>query len=227
MNDLKDLLEKALNDGPAADPSVDPAADLARGRARLRRRRTLAVAGATAVVLGVGFVPLALNNGGSADRIQAGSSSPGNQKPAAPKSSSAQTDALPALSLVAYHGKQVPGYRVASTPEGWAIQGGDPYVLTIAPKDAKDKEYSSFVGKIAVMLMSKDATAPTEGKQQKVDGRTGWLDVQGDTQILTYQAADKRWMIIQAPTSLGWDGDRLAEFAAGVEVLGNAEAGVG
>jgi hypothetical protein len=29
------------------------------------------------------------------------------------------------------------------------------------------------------------------------------------------------------PPSLGWDGDRIAEFASGVEVLGNAEAAAG
>jgi hypothetical protein len=60
-----------------------------------------------------------------------------------------------------------------------------------------------------------------------VDGRPGNVDVQGDTQILVYQDADGRWVVIQAPTSLGWDGERIARFAAGVEVLDNAEGARG
>ena len=39
MNDLKDLLDLALSDVPGRDARVDPAADLARGRRLLRRRR--------------------------------------------------------------------------------------------------------------------------------------------------------------------------------------------
>ena len=62
MNDLKDLLELALSDVPRQDARVDPAADLARGRRLLRRRRQrLAdLAGVTAAVLCGVLVPLAL-----------------------------------------------------------------------------------------------------------------------------------------------------------------------
>jgi hypothetical protein len=225
MNDVKDLLERALADRTHPGLVVDPTADLARGRARLRRRRTIAAAGAAAVVLGVGFVPVALHNGSApADRIQAGAPS---STAVEPKASGAESGTLPALSLVAYQGKQIPGYRVAQTPKGWEIQGGDAYALVIAPKGAKDKDTSSYVGKLVVMLQSKDASPPDTGKVLEVNGRPARLDVQGDTQILTYQAADERWMVIQAPTVLGWTGTELAEFASGVEVLTNAQAGVG
>jgi hypothetical protein len=44
---------------------------------------------------------------------------------------------------------------------------------------------------------------------------------------LTFRSADGRRVVVQAPTSLGWDGARLAEFAAGVQVLGNAQPGRG
>jgi hypothetical protein len=213
MNDLKNLLEKALYGGPAASAPIDPADDLARGRSRLRQRRAVTLAGVAAVSLGLAVIPMTLN----------GNSTPASSNPpvvAAPAE-------LPGLDLVAYQGEQIPGYQVDSTPKGWVIQGGDKFVLTIAPKNATDKDFRSFAGKLVVMLMSKDASPPTTGTDQPVDGRPGRLDVQGDTQILTYQAADERWMVIQAPTSLGWNGDRLAEFAADVKVLTNAEAGVG
>ena len=62
MNDLKDLLELALSDVPGRDARVDPAADLARGRRLLRRRRQrlAGLAGVTAAVLCGVLVPLAL-----------------------------------------------------------------------------------------------------------------------------------------------------------------------
>ena len=221
MNDLKNLLERALDNGPAAEFEVDPMADLIRGRNRLRHRRTvtLTVASAAAAALSVGVVSISMNGTAApAIQIQAGRpSSSATEEPAA----------LPSLELVTYQGKQVPGYRVASTPKGWVIQGGDPAVLTIAPKGAKDKHYDSFVGKLVVMLQSEEAEPPTEGTKQPVDGRPGWLKVEGGTQMLTYQGADKAWIVIQAPISLGWDGDRLAQFATGVEVLGNARPGHG
>src|SRR5688572_28190870 len=109
MSDVKDLLEKALGDRPHV--VVDPAGDLARGHARLRRRRALTAAGAAVVVLGVGFVPVALTGGGATgggaptDRIQAGPSAAAVET----KASEAEPGKLPALSLVAYQGKQAPG----------------------------------------------------------------------------------------------------------------------
>ena len=45
------------------------------------------------------------------------------------------------------------------------------------------------------------------------------FDVQGDTQILTFEIAGGQWVVIQAPVSLGWDSAELAQFAGGVQVL--------
>jgi hypothetical protein len=64
---------------------------------------------------------------------------------------------------VAYEGKQAPGYRVAEVPKGWEIQGGNAYALTIAPKDAADRNPDSFLGKLVVMLQSVDAGGPGAG----------------------------------------------------------------
>jgi hypothetical protein len=228
MNDLKDLLARALDDAPPADAEMDPAADLIRGRSRLLYRRRVALAGAATVALGVAIIPVALN--GSAEPVKQNQASSPSSSSSVPAT---QPKRLPGLALVAYTGEQVPGYRVASVPEGWKIQGGDAYALAIVPKgfkepkDSKEQGITSYVGKLVVMLQSRDAPPPTQGKEQLVDGRPGRLDVQGDVQMLTYQNVDERWMVIQAPTSLGWNGDQIAEFASGVEVLGNAEASRG
>jgi hypothetical protein len=108
-------------------------------------------------------------------------------------------------------------------PSGWVVQGGNAYALVLAPRDDKDTSIDSFVGKLVVMLQSRDAGAPTAGSSQPVAGRPGRFDVQDNTQILTYQDAAHGWVVIQAPTSLGWDSARLAQFAAGVQVLSNAQ----
>jgi hypothetical protein len=112
-------------------------------------------------------------------------------------------------------------------PSGWVIQGGNAYALVLAPKGDKDTSIGSFIGKLVVMLQSRDASAPTAGTPQPVDGRPGFFEVQGNTQSLIYRDAAGGWVVIQAPTSLGWDSARLAQFAAGVKVLGNAQQGRG
>ncbi len=221
MNDLKDLLELALSDGHGPDPAQrpDPAGDLARGR-RLQHRRRIRLAGVTAgtaAVVTAVVVPLAVSPAGHRPAARAG-------QPTRPAASAAPAPSVAtAIDLVAYKGAQAPGYQVSEVPQGWIIQGGNAFVLTLAPKGDKDTNVDSFVGKLVVMLQSRDASAPTTGARQPVAGRPGRFDVQGKTQMLTYKDAAGAWVVIQAPTSLGWDGTRLARFAAGVQVLGNAQ----
>ncbi len=62
---------------------------------------------------------------------------------------------------------------------------------------------------------------------QAVNGRHGTFDVQGDTQILTFQISGGQWAVVQAPVSLGWDSTELAKFASGVQVLVTAQQGRG
>jgi hypothetical protein len=225
MNDLKDLLELALSDGHGPDPArrPDPAGDLARGRrlAQRRRLRLGGVAAGSAVVVAAVAVPLAVNAGGHRAAPQAGQGT----RPAA--SAAPAPTAATAIALVTYDGKQPPGYQVSQVPKGWVIQGGNAFVLTLAPKGDSDTNVDSFVGKLVVMLQSRDASAPSAGKRQPVAGRPGRFDVQDKTQILTYKDAKGDWVVIQAPTSLGWDSTRLARFAAGVQVLRNAQQGRG
>lgn len=215
MNTVKDMLELALEEG--AEHVVDPAADVARGRSLLRRRRLIGAGGVAAAAAIGALVPVILGSGGAGPSL----AGPHPSHPAV------STTPVPkghnSIALVAFTGDQIPGYQVAEVPEGWVIQGGTPFALVIGAKGDPDTNVSSFTGKLVVMLQSRDASPPTSGQSDPVNGHAGFLDVQGDTQILTFQRADGRWVVIQAPTKLGWDAAQLAQFASGVSVLGNAQ----
>ncbi len=232
MNDLKDLLELALSDVPGHDARVDPDADLARGRRLLRRRRQrlAGLAGVTAAVLCGVLVPLALQ--GSAPSHHPAPAAVASSRPQPSHSQASQTSAPDKQSrqikLVAWVGTQPPGYQVAWMPKGWVVQGSTPFALVMAPPNDKDKSPDSFVGKLVVMLQSRDATAPpADWANQPVNGRPGKFDVQGPTQILTFKNASGQWVVIQAPVFLGWDSAELAKFASGVQVLAAAQQGRG
>jgi len=232
VNDLKDLLELALSDVPGRAARVDPAADLARGRRLLRRRRQrlAGLAGVTAAVLCGVLVPLALQ--GSAPSHHPAPAAVSSSRPRPTRSQAGRISA-PAqqsrqIKLVAWVGTQPPGYQVAWMPKGWVVQGSTPYALVMAPPNAPNKNPDVFSDKLVVMLQSRDATAPpADWANQPVNGREGKFDVQDDTQILTFKNATGQWVVIQAPVSLGWDSAELAKFAGGVQVLAAAQQGRG
>jgi hypothetical protein len=231
MTDLKDLMVTALADGHGPDdgqavPAETAAADLARGRRLLRRRRAAGLVGGASVAAAAAGI--------TAVAVSLASAGPGAVRPAqaGPAAASAAPRVTPSpiarsIALVSYAGQQIPGYQVAEVPSGWVIQGGSPSALVIAPAGDPDTGIYSFVGKLVVMLKSADEPVPTRAPRQPVAGRPGYLRVEDGTQIMTFQAANGAWVDIQAPTSLGWDGAELAQFAAGVQVLGNAQAGHG
>ena len=232
MNDLKDLLELALSDVPGRDTRVDPAADLARGRRRLRRRRQrlAGLAGVTAAVLCGVLVPLALQGSAPSHRPAPATAASSHPRPShsQPGQTVAPAQQSRQIKLVAWVGTQPPGYQVSWMPKGWVVQGSTPFALVMAPPDDKDKSPDSFVGKLVVMLQSRDATAPpADWANQPVNGREGKFDVQGPTQILTFKNASGQWVVIQAPVFLGWDSAELAKFASGVQVLAAAQQGRG
>jgi hypothetical protein len=231
VNDVKDLLELALSDIPGQGERVDPAADLARGRRLLRRRRQrlAGLAGVTATVLCGVLVPLALQ--GSAPRYYlppTAASSHAQPSRTQPGQTAAPVQQPQQIKLVAWVGTQPPGYRVNWMPKGWVVQGSTPFALVMAPPNDKDKSPDSYLGKLVVMLQSRDATAPpADWADQPVNGRPGKFDVHGDTQILTFKNASGQWVVIQAPVSLGWDSAELAKFGGGVQVLAAAQQGRG
>ena len=145
MNDLKDLLELALSDGHGPDPTrpVDPAGDLARGQHRVRRRRLVVGASSLAgcAIVAAALVPLAGRSGGGGAPVTS---------PVAGAAAPPHATALNTVALVAYQGRQPPGYRVAELPKGWVVQGGNAFALTIGPREARDKNPDVYVGKLVV-----------------------------------------------------------------------------
>jgi hypothetical protein len=220
------MLAAALDRGPDPGQPVNPTGDLARGRRLLRRRRLTGLAGAAGVAAGITAVVLTLGPAGPAATHPgpaAGQHTRHHEVPAAPGHHPAKR----AIKLVSYQGYQAPGYQVSEVPRGWVVQGSNAFALTVAPADDPDKFVDSFVGKIAVMLKSRDEPAPKGQPNLQVAGRPGFLDRQGDTWILLYQDPSGLWVDIQFPAKLGWDAPQFARFAAGVKVLGNAQPGRG
>jgi hypothetical protein len=238
MTDVKNLLKRALTDGPAThqlfDHTPDPARDLHRAKAPLRRRRAAFAGTAAVLALGAGLVPLALDPG----------------KNAGDTSATAPVTPVRMVEMASYTGKQVPGYRISQVPKGWAIQGNTPNSLTLAPATAKNTVPGDHLGKLVISVLPKAPKQPTTSTAQKINGQPGWLvksseiDVKAEhpkklaalppsvrqelTQInahLTYRLADGRWIEIVAPASLGWDTSYLAKFASSVKVLDSATAG--
>lgn len=226
MNDIKDLLAAALKEEPnpmnteLVTPTVDPAGDLARGKVRLRRRRVAILTGAAAAVLLAGAVGAITLNG------DVESPAPSAQRAVVVLSSGPSVAVQQPIVLVAYTGHQPQGYKVSWVPDGWVIQGADATSLTIAPKDAADKDPSSFLNKLTVLSASSDqpVESMTKGTPVKVGKQDGYLATPpGDgTQILSYQDVSGRWVQVQVPPLLHWNADQIAKFAAGVTVLKGA-----
>ncbi|RSM65036.1 hypothetical protein DMB66_17890 [Actinoplanes sp. ATCC 53533] len=141
----------------------DVNSDLERGRRALRKRRTLQK------IAGAAFAVAALTAGVTVATTNA----PATTTPNAGKNPG--TVSVPATQLVAYTGSQPKGYTIDKVPDGWEIQADTPGTLLLAPKDALDQNPASFVGKITIMLQSKDQLDAPKGKQVKVGDTEGVL----------------------------------------------------
>ena len=168
MNEIKSILDSAVT---AHDGPVDPAADVARGRNQLRKRRMTGLgAGAAGLAVIAAVSGVLVTNGqgtGSTGPAAASSASPVTGvdtsgpagAPATTGATKSSKDVLDRIELVSYTGKQPPGYQVGLVPQGWEIQGVTNLVLVMAPKGFKDQDVNTWTGKIAVMLESQDAAA--------------------------------------------------------------------
>lgn len=145
-----------------------------------------------------------------------------------------------ATELAAYSGVQVPGFRVAWMPKGFAIESSDKTNLVMAGTTTNSK--------LLVGLMTKSAGPPAGGTAQDVGGLPGRLfnrmtdeklsheeqvlrakkdasnpkndgSTPESTMSLYYEYQDGKWMMIQVPRALGWNGSIIARFASGVTVL--------
>jgi hypothetical protein len=221
MKELHDRLDRVA--GPAVEATgAQAAADLARGRRALRHRRR--VKGAATGVFAVAAAVAALAYGTTSGPASA----PATQA-AAPTSPAARPAAVDTV-LVAYKGDQPKGYTIDKVPSGWEIQGADPSVLTIAPINDKDKDPHTFVGKIAIMLQSKDQLGTPSGTAVAVGGKRGVLVPADDGthgKSLYVRQPNGINLIVQIWDAQGWTDHAIVEFAAGIHVLADAQQGVG
>jgi hypothetical protein len=236
VNDIETILGNAGRAEGLSDPALVDA-DVARGRRALTHRR-MRRTGTRSVLVGalaIGSFAVVQNQSGH-DKAGSSAAAPTTTTAVAPPV--VQTKTKPAVTrqvaikLVAYTGTQPEGYTVDSVPSGWEIQGVNDFDLAIAPKGFHDTSIDSFVGKIVVMLESKDAKPLTaaEGNTVAVGSGTGIVsnaDREDGLQLNYKDATSGKWVMIQAPLSLHWSDAQLGQFAAGVHVNASAEAGVG
>jgi hypothetical protein len=208
MNNVIDQLAEL--GAPAGQPVPDDVVrgDLVRGRAALRRRRFhrgITGLGASAAVAVVAVAAISGQQSAGTD----GSDSSGG------------------LDLVAYHGAQLPGFTVGKVPEGFVLQGSDPYSLAIARPD-DHTAINDFRDKLVVMLQSTSMTELPDGKAVQVEGRPATI-YKGDPAAaqLYYSDGAGHDIVIQSWSGLGLTDAELVEFARSVTVTSNAEATAG
>ena len=207
-HDLKHVLASVAEAPPVP---VDPAADLARGRAaasaRFRRRFRVGLSSlAVVAVLGIASVTAL------------------DEDPAAPDGPSATAE--PGVRLVAEPFDATP-YTFDLTPEGWSVQGQRPSAVTIAPDDGSTSaEPDDFRGKLVIMF---DANPP-DGRALLADSREFWVrDGDEYTTVATRTVAGEPEGVvrIQYPADTGWDVDAMVEFLSSVHVGPLAQHGFG
>ncbi|GIJ26459.1 hypothetical protein Vqi01_16210 [Micromonospora qiuiae] len=213
MMDLHDRLDRIA--GSAAEPSAAEAdADLARGRRALRRRRFARALGTSAIAAAALVAAVTIST-------QTGPATTPRDK------ASAQ---VVAARLVAYEGEQPQGFTIDKVPAGWEVQGGSTGNLTIAPKNAADKNPDVFVGKIAIVLQSRDDHRTPTGTQLEVGGKPGVLEAADGSEggkNLWVKQPDGVWMLVQFWDARGWTQQDIVEFADGIHVQPGAERVVG
>ena len=218
-------------DHTVAAHTVD--ADLGRARRALARRRTRRGGAVGLVAAGVLAGGLVL---GGADPA-----------PVTPSASGPGQDTMVVVpggvQLVSYVGDQLPGYSVDRVPEGWQLLSADADALLIGPLGTTDRDPDSFLGKLAVMLMSADGAVPTEGVPVQVGtvpgivtsatgGMPGEVDSTWGTdprELVLYfvDPVSGQPVVVQVPAALDWTPAQAADFAAGVHVTDAAVDGVG
>jgi hypothetical protein len=241
MTDLDTLLSQAAHAPvpPAPESLVD--ADVARGHRALvhRTMRRTGTRSVLAATVAVGTFAAVHASGHPAGATGTTALRPPTQQvhPAGatgttalrPPTQQVHPTVAPTVKLVAYTGAQPAGYTVDSVPAGWEIQGVNHFALTIAPVGYADQSLDDFAGKLAVMLLSQDVKAPTDGVPVDlgVPG-TGRISHSNPGEpILTFQDSAGRWLDIQVPASLHWSDAQVVAFGAAVHANGSAVAGRG
>lgn len=220
MINLKDGLADIA--GPAAETTTaEVAADMARGRRALRRRRLVQAGSGSAFAVAALAAAVAF--------ATTGGTVPAPNTPQA-QGTVAGGSVAPSVKLVAYKGEQPEGFTVDKVPDGWEIQGVDAGVLTLASKDTENKDIHNFEDKVVVMLQSLDETGTPKGDKVEVGGNPGVLgkaeDMTTGWWLYVDQPSGPR-LQVQVWDGLGWSRADVIEFAKGVHVTADAKPGRG
>lgn len=210
--------------GPITEPTPGQIeADLNRGRRALRRRRAAQSAAGSAFAVAAVAAVFAFTTAGT----PAATTRP---EAAAPVTVPSASLAGPAIELKSYTGKQPKGFKLDKVPAGWEVQGVDAGVLVLAPIGTEDQEMLSFEGKVAVMLQSVDDHNDWTGQEVRVGPNRGVLTKsQNQTdgwQLFVDRKSGPR-LQVQVWDGLGWTGEQVVEFAAGITVTKDAQPGRG
>ena len=253
MMDLRNHLEEIAGPVvPVATGQIDE--DILRGRRAVTRRRSVQT------VVGSAFGVAALV---AAFTVPSGGVGAG---PHGPTAAAPPAVTVP-VELVAYRGAQPKGFTIDKVPAGWFVQTDDNYGLVLAPDKVKGAGPSAgsakakdagqavdpsanpvydpdtFVGKIGIMLESKDQNGPgRDGTKVKIGDRDGLLvkslpamipgqpaaDPAGDTGWSVWvQQPSGIWLIVQFWEGLGMSREQMVELTSGVHVHKDAVQGVG
>jgi hypothetical protein len=214
MHDLNDRLS-ALGQRPGQVPSPEIVAeDLRRGAAALRRRRARRVSfGAAAAISTLGVSVAVLGH-------------PSIQHPAPKEPATISTPTGGELTLVAYHGKQLPGFEVRQIPAGYVLQGSTPSVLAIA-EPGDHSSVDDFRRKLVVTVTAATAAERIHGAHVEVDGQPGVIRTGSDGVTMLQYNSGKRLVDVQAWSNLRLTREQVVRFAEGITVTGHAENVVG
>ncbi|MFB7499207.1 hypothetical protein ACFC09_31735 [Streptomyces sp. NPDC056161] len=229
---------RSTGDVPADAETV--AADVARGRGALLRRRRRRVAGVAAVAA------VAAIAAGSAGQFGGGRSSgpstaavqrtpsTAQQKSATAQQKSEAPQQTPDLQFAAYHGPQPAGFTVDTVPAGWKVESSTTSVFVAVPPGTHTPKpvpgATDLSRGIAVMLQGM-SRLPADASVTKVTvkGKAGSLGLTEDkgAKWLIYPDSAGHNVLVQTPVELGLTDSQIVRFAEGVTVTGDAEAAAG
>lgn len=226
MIDLEDRLAGLSVPASTEPDGTTVAADVARGRAALRQvrtRRARRVGVGALVAAGVTAGALVLVDTHRDDRPPSVLPSPSPRTP---------RDVTPSplpdpgdLGLVAYQGRQTPGFHVDYVPKGFVLQGADNVSLAVARRGDRTGIFD-FRHKIVVTVETVATHGPLDPglEQVIVGGRPGTIETRSDgTTVLYVRLDDERLAFVQAWRDVGLSHDGLLRFAEGLRIADDVE----
>lgn len=209
MHDVNERLG-ALGKRPGPPPSAQTiAGDLRRGAAALKRQRARRASFGAAVAIGTLGVAVAVLE------------HPTIEHSASKEPTSTTRPAGDTLALVAYRGKQLPGFKVRQIPAGYILQGSTPSVLAIA-EPGDHTSVDDFRRKLVVTVTAATADERIHGAHVEVGDHPGAIRTGGSGVMMLQYVAGKRLVNVQAWSNLHLTREQLVQFAEGITVTGHA-----